>query len=40
VGLPTARRAVHWVLTMFKLHYQGLDDMALRSGWGSGISNA
>jgi hypothetical protein len=31
--LSTARRAVHRVLAMFESHYQGLDRMALSSGW-------
>jgi hypothetical protein len=30
--LSTARRAVHWVLTMIESHYQGLDRMALSGG--------
>jgi hypothetical protein len=39
-GLSTARRAVHRVLAMFESHYQGLDRMALSSGWAPGISDA
>jgi hypothetical protein len=35
--LTTARRAVHRVLAMFESHYQGLDRMALSSGWAHGI---
>jgi hypothetical protein len=35
--LSTARHAVHWVLTMFESHYQGLDRMALSGGWALGI---
>jgi hypothetical protein len=31
--LSTARRAVHRILTMIDLHYQGLDRMALSSDW-------
>jgi hypothetical protein len=37
--LSTARRAVHRVLAMFELHYQGLDRMALSDGWAPGISD-
>jgi hypothetical protein len=37
--LTTARRAVHRVLAMFELHYQGLDRMALSGGWAPGISD-
>jgi hypothetical protein len=39
LALSTARRAVHWVLTMFESHYQGLDRTALSGGWAPGISN-
>jgi hypothetical protein len=35
----TARRAVHWVLTMFESHYQGLGCTALSGGWAPGISD-
>jgi hypothetical protein len=35
--LSTDRRAVHRVLTMIELHYQGLDRMALSGGWAPGI---
>jgi hypothetical protein len=35
--LATARRAVHRVLAMIESHYQGLDRMALSSGWAPGI---
>jgi hypothetical protein len=38
--LATARRTVHRVLTMFELHYQGLDRMALSGGWAPGIPDA
>jgi hypothetical protein len=37
--LSTSRRVVHWVLAMFNSHYQGLDRMALSSGWAPGSSN-
>jgi hypothetical protein len=37
--LSTARRAVHWILAMIKLHYQGLDRMTLSGGWALGISD-
>jgi hypothetical protein len=37
--LLTSRRAVHRILAMIELHYQGLDRMALSSGWAPGISN-
>jgi hypothetical protein len=37
--LSTAQRAVHRALTMFELHYQVLDRMALSSGWAPGISD-
>jgi hypothetical protein len=36
--LSTAGHAVHRVLAMFELHYQGLDHMALSGGWGPNIS--
>jgi hypothetical protein len=38
--LATARQAVHRVLAMFELHYQGLDRMALSGSWAPGIFNA
>jgi hypothetical protein len=38
--LATTRRAVHRVLSMFELHYQGLDRMELSGGWAPGISDA
>jgi hypothetical protein len=37
--LSMARRTVHQVLAMFESHYQGLDRMALSSGWALGISD-
>jgi hypothetical protein len=37
--LSTTHRAVHRVLAMFESHYQGLDRMALSSGWAPGISD-
>jgi hypothetical protein len=37
--LSTTRRAVHQVLTMFEVHYQGPDRMALSGGWSPDISN-
>jgi hypothetical protein len=37
--LSTSRRVVHRVLAMFNSHYQGLDRMALSSGWAPGSSN-
>jgi hypothetical protein len=38
--LTTTRQVVHQVLVMFESHYQGLDHMALSSGWAPGISDA
>jgi hypothetical protein len=35
----TARWAVHRVVTMFELHYQGLERMAQSGGWAPGISD-
>jgi hypothetical protein len=37
--LTTTRCAVHRVLAMFELHYQGLDRMVLSGGWAPGISD-
>jgi hypothetical protein len=37
--ISTARRVVHRVLAMFDSHYQGLDRMALSSGWAHGSSD-
>jgi hypothetical protein len=37
--LSTARRAVHRVLAMIDLHYQGLDRTALSGGWAPGVSD-
>jgi hypothetical protein len=37
--LSMARRAVHWVLTMFESHYQGLDRTTLNGGWAPSISD-
>jgi hypothetical protein len=37
--LSTARRAVHWVLSMFESHYKGLDCTTLSGGWAPGISD-
>jgi hypothetical protein len=37
--LSTARRAVHRILAMIESHYQGLDRMALSSGWAPDISD-
>jgi hypothetical protein len=37
--LLTSRRAVHRILAMIESHYQGLDRMALSSGWAPGISD-
>jgi hypothetical protein len=38
--LTTTRRGVHRVLSMFESHYQGLDRMALSSGWAPSIFDA
>jgi hypothetical protein len=35
--LSTARRAVHRVIAMFELHYQGLDCMALSGSWAQAL---
>jgi hypothetical protein len=37
--LSTARRAMHRILAMFELHYQGLDRMVLSGGWAPGVSD-
>jgi hypothetical protein len=37
--LSTARKVVHWVLTMFDSHYQGLDRTSLSGGWAPGCSD-